>query len=346
MAGIRRLPSGLWQATIRLPDGRRRTRTDPLKGAVKAWALDMEAGIRRGEWADPQDGKITLAQWWDRWSATRTIEKATTKRDASHWRTHVEPRWGSVNLAAITSWDVEAWIADMRRRKVGATTAEQSVRLLRHMLSDAARHRLIKLDPTAGLKIPKPPKHVDRFLSHTEYAALEAQMPTDRDKAMVKLMAFAGLRWEEVGGLHSHRVDLERCEVLVREVLERDGTYREYGKSSAAFRSVRLIPDLVTALRPFVAGEGPVFPGVDYTNWRRRVFVPAVERAGLRRPWPTMHDLRHTFGSWLAAANVAPVHIMALMGHGSLRATERYLHSTSSRFEQLSSALAPVLEPT
>jgi hypothetical protein len=35
MAYIRRLPSGKWQATVRGPDGRRHTATDPLKGVVK-----------------------------------------------------------------------------------------------------------------------------------------------------------------------------------------------------------------------------------------------------------------------------------------------------------------------
>jgi integrase len=339
VAGIRRLPSGRWQATVRLPDGTRRTRSDPLKGTVKTWAEDLEADIRRGEWADPQDGRITVGQWWEKWSGTRVIEKATTDKDASHWRNHVEPRWGRVKLAAITSWDVEAWLADMARAKVGATTRAQSFRLLRHMLGDAATHRLIKTDPTSNVKAPKIPKHVDRFLSAAEYDALEAVMPTGRDRAMVRLMAYAGLRWQEVAGLHAHRVDLGRGRVTVQEVTRRDRSIKAVPKSRAGQRVVPIGAELVELLRPLMAEGGLLFPGVDYTNWRRRVFVPAVHAAGLAEPLPTPHDLRHTFGSWLAENGVSPVDIMALMGHESLRATERYLHSTSSRFDRALSAL-------
>lgn len=343
MAYVRKLPSGLWQATVRLPDGRRRTRTDRLKGVVTTWADDTEADMRRGEWADPQDGRITLAQWWDKWSATRVIEKATTKRDLSHWRTHVKPRWGSVKLGAITSWDVEAWIADMHKRKVGATSANQSVRLLRHMLSDAHAHRLIKADPTVNVGLPKIPKHVDRFLSVSEYQQLEDAMPTDRDRLLVMLMTLAGLRWEEAAGLHSRRVDMARRRITVQEVLERDGTIKLIPKSSAGQRQVPMTDRIAEGLPAFLAGDR-LFPGVDYTNWRRRVFVPAVEKAELAQPWPTMHDLRHTFGSWLAEAGVPATEIMALMGHSSLRATERYMHATSGRFDRAVLALHTAID--
>lgn len=294
--------------------------------------------MRRGEWADPQDGRITLAQWWAKWSATRVIERATEHRDASHWRTHVQPRWGAVRLVSITSWDVEAWVAEMARAKVGATAANQAARLLRHMLSDAAQHRLIKADPTANVTLPKIPKHVDRFLSREEFDRLDAAMSTARDRAMVGLMAYAGLRWQEVAGLHAHRVDLPGRRLIVVEVQRRDQSIKAVPKSQAGQRYVPIVDELAERLEPFLA-DGLLFPGVAYTNWRRRVFVPAVVRAGLALPHPTPHDLRHSFGSWLAENNVSPTDIMSLMGHSSLRATERYLHSSSSRFDRAMSAL-------
>lgn len=339
MAAYRRLPSGLWQASVRLPDGRRRTRTDLLKGTVRKWAEDAEHAIRRGEWADPQDGRITLGQWYRDWTRTRLIETATLDRDASHWRTHVEPRWGSVRLMAVTTIDVETWIADMDRAKVGRTAASQSVRLLRHMLSDAARHRIIGSDPTASVRLPKIPKHVDRFLSRDEFEALLAHLPCDRDRAMCLLAGLCGLRWGEVAGLHAHRVDLSRRQLLVVEVLRRNGTVKDVPKSQAGQRLVPMPDRVADTLEPFV-GSGLLFSGMDYTNWRRRVFVPSVGAAGLATPLPTYHSLRHSYGSWLAGAGVPPHDIMALMGHGSLRATERYLHSGSERFGKALAAMS------
>jgi integrase len=57
----------------------------------------------------------------------------------------------------------------------------------------------------------------------------------------------------------------------------------------------------------------------------RRRYRRAQAAAGLRPlRW---HDLRHTYGSLLAAAGVDLVTIQAAMGHSALATTGRYLHA-------------------
>ena len=48
MAYYRRLPSGKWQATVRGPDGRKHTCTDPLKATVRKWAAEPGGAARPG----------------------------------------------------------------------------------------------------------------------------------------------------------------------------------------------------------------------------------------------------------------------------------------------------------
>lgn len=38
------------------------------------------------------------------------------------------------------------------------------------------------------------------------------------------------------------------------------------------------------------------------------------------------HDLRHTYGTALAAGGAKPVEIKTYMGHADLKTTERYMH--------------------
>lgn len=348
MAGFRRLPSGKYQASVRLPDGTRRTKTDPLKGRVKAWADDLEADIRNGNWTDPRSGRMTVDAWWTKWSDTRVIERATRDRDASHYRNHLKPRWGNVPLLAVTSWDVDGWIASMVKGGVGPATIQHAVRLLRHLMGEAAKHRLIKANPVVDAKIPKAPQHVDRFLTREEWDCLASEFTDVRDRAIVSLLCLAGLRWEEVAGLHHHRVNLPARRLLVVEVKRRDGSIKSMPKSSAGQRYIPIVDELAEVLeRVLEPGSTElIFPGVAYTNWRQRVFLPARGRAELAEPQPTMHDLRHTFGSWLAEGGVPPTDIMALMGHGSLRATERYMHAYESRFDRATLALSRPVEIT
>jgi hypothetical protein len=57
-------------------------------------------------------------------------------------------------------------------------------------------------------------------------------------------------------------------------------------------------------------------------------FTTAVRAAGLEDF--TFHDLRHTFGTRLAASGADVVKIRELMGHASITTTMRYMHASDS----------------
>lgn len=365
MASYRKLPSGKWQAVVKHPSGRRFTKTDPLKRIVVEWAGDREAEIRRGEFVDPNAGKITLGEWWTRWSETRVAEQATTSKRESLWRVHVEPAFGTFPLASIQSLDVEAWTAQLAKRKVGKEAAASAFRLLKQLLADAVRHKMIRSNPAELVATPTAPKHVDRFLSIAESdALLEAitmvgdragvprdkpapRVPDDVNRLFVRLMLEAGLRWQEAAGLHGFRVDLMRRRLQVEEVVERGQRLKPEPKTRAGQRLVPLTDDLVQLLSEHMAGrprDALLFTErdgrpLDYSNWLKRVWNRALVDAGLADPQPTPHDCRHSYGSWLAEQGVPPHEIRDLMGHSSLRAVERYVHASDVRMERARHAL-------
>ena len=91
MPYFRRLPSGLWQATVRVPDGKRHTNTDKLKAVVKQWAAEQEAAIARGSFRDPRVGDLRVGEWYPRVAAARATDPATKAKHGSLWVTHCEP---------------------------------------------------------------------------------------------------------------------------------------------------------------------------------------------------------------------------------------------------------------
>jgi integrase len=343
-------PRGLWQATIRHPSGKKYSKSDPLKKVVQTWADDEEAKIRRGEWIDPHAGKVTLAEWREKWEKTRRVEIATQRRTDSWWRLYIEPKFGTWPIAAIQSWDVEAWVADLEKKGVGLPTVNGSLRLLGQMLRAAVKpHRLLTADPTADIVATPPAPHIDRILTRAEAAKLLEQFG-DRDRLFVELLLYCGLRWQEAAGLRRFRVDLLRRRIQIVKVLPRKGA--EKGpKTASGVRLVPLTDELVVKLSRAIPApdDGWVFTSESggrlwYEHWHVSVWTPALERAKLTDPQPTPHDLRHTFGSWLAEKGVPPNQIAALMGHKSLRSTERYIHATEARFDQARAALGAAVE--
>jgi integrase len=370
MAWIRRLPSGLWAATVRLPDGRRVTETRELKGAIERWAAELESDIRRGDWIDPRAGRITVGECWQRWGQTRRLERASRKRDESHWRNHVAPRWERVPVGSILRPDVSAWVVDMERAGVGAATIEGALGVLRALLDAAVDARMIRDNPARGVRVPRRRAHQDRVLHPSEDVllldALDRLFPGRPDgRLMCELMLYCGLRWEEAGALDREHVDTRRALLHIGPVLERDGTIRPYPKTPAGRRTVPVDRELWPRLREHVLSVPPgglviTSPGggpLDYSRWYSRVWRvalegrpaypggrghparPAIPGAQLDDPQPTPHDLRHTYGTRLGEQRVPGHEIMALMGHESLASVQRYLHAGDGRHDRAREAV-------
>src|SRR5579859_1491031 len=86
---------GLWASTVRFGKGPndRITRTHRLKTVIEKWAAKLAAERDAGEFVDPRRAEITVGEWRERCKDGVRREKASIKRDESHWRCHVAPRW-------------------------------------------------------------------------------------------------------------------------------------------------------------------------------------------------------------------------------------------------------------
>lgn len=70
---VRELPSGRWQARYAGPDGidRPAPETFGSKTDAERWLTVKEAEILKGDWINPDDGKVTLAEFGATWIAER-----------------------------------------------------------------------------------------------------------------------------------------------------------------------------------------------------------------------------------------------------------------------------------
>jgi len=70
---VRQLASGRWQARYAGPDGidRPASETFASKTDAEVWLTLKEAEIRNGDWINPDDGKISLADFGRTWITER-----------------------------------------------------------------------------------------------------------------------------------------------------------------------------------------------------------------------------------------------------------------------------------
>ncbi|MEU5885000.1 tyrosine-type recombinase/integrase [Spirillospora sp. NPDC047279] len=75
-------------------------------------------------------------------------------------------------------------------------------------------------------------------------------------------------------------------------------------------------------------------------DWfRQRIWDPAVRASGIGRK-VRVRDLRHAHASWVLAGGADVQIVRERLGHASLRATERYLHTLADADDTALAALA------
>jgi integrase len=77
-----------------------------------------------------------------------------------------------------------------------------------------------------------------------------------------------------------------------------------------------------------------------HANFRQRVWLPALQAAGL--PLIHFHDLRHTGNNLAADAGAGLRELMERMGHSTTRAALTYLHASDERQRAIAEALSKI----
>jgi len=356
MVSYRRLPptrdnpAGLWQASVvlpvKLPSGKskRASKTHVLKGVLRVWGTELEAKIAAGDWHDPRGAELTLERWREIWLASRVAASATQAKDASHWRCHIQPRWGGYPLGEITRARLLTWVRNMIDAEHGTWTTLGAFAHLSSLLAGAVEDKRLPANPAAGIKLPRADAKPVFYWTRDEARTLLLGLG-GTDALLVDLGLHTGLRIGELLGLRRLYVDTEAGLIHVVGVQTRKG-WREYPKSRKSRRPVPVPTHLRDRLWAHIALLGPDDPVFspdgkhpwDDRNFANRVFDPAVTAAGIRRG--TAHDMRHTAASWLVQAGVDLYRVQALLGHESYRTTQRYAHLAPHAFDEVQAVWA------
>jgi integrase len=318
------------------PSGRERAKSFTRKKDAERFLTKIENDKLRGTWTDPVLGRVRFADWYAEWRrATVELRPNTEARDERLFRLHILPRFGSRPLAAITQYEVRAWITHTTRQGLAASTVRRAYQLLGKVLGAAVDNGMIAQNPCRRVPLPRIERKEMRFLTPAEVARLADSIRPDY-RALVLLGAYGGLRIGEVAGLRRGRVDLERGVVEVAEIVTEVSGNLHLGppKTRAGYRRVGLPRVVVEALADQLARPGPaddlVFVGARggtfrLAAFRHRIWRPATRAAGL--DGLRIHDLRHTAVALWIAAGANPKEVAARAGHTSVSFTlDRYGH--------------------
>ncbi|MGW6850329.1 tyrosine-type recombinase/integrase [Streptomyces virginiae] len=355
---VRRLPSGRYQARYLGPDGQVRPApgTFRTKRDADDWLADQQTEMRRGDWHDPDAGKVAFGPYAASWIKERELTSTTRQLYGSLLKHHLEPAFGAVNVGEISAPLVRRWRADKLAAGTGPTTVAKAYALLRAILGTALSDQLIRRNPCQikGASTVHTPERPTATVEEV-YALAAAVQP--RYRALILMAGFLGLRWGELIGLHRRDVDLEHGTVRVRRsVAELGNGQREIKapKSAAGKRTVSIPGVIVQEIRDHLetyaepGADGRVFVGAKGATPRRNHFNllwhKACRKAGIKGLH--FHDLRHTGNTLAASTGASTRELMARMGHSTARAALIYQHASADRDRLIADALSKLVQGT
>ena len=205
-------------------------------------------------------------------------------------------------------------------RAMAPATINREVTMLKHLFNKALKWKLADSNPMLDVKLYKENNARIRHLNDEEAACLLAACSADF-RIVVLIALLTGFRRSELRSLRWLNIDFVNGSITV------ESGYTKNGETG----TIPLHPDLAKALRELYddrkpAPEDPVLVNRYNKPWRdwRTAFSNACKRAGISDFH--FHDLRHTYGSWLAKNGTDIKARMELMRHKTPAMTMRYSH--------------------
>ena len=284
----------------------------------------------------------TLAQFArDSYMPFAKSAKRSWQTDETVLRIHILPRLGRLALDQVSSHRVAELLHYMREQRYASGTTNRVLVLLRYMFNLAKKWGIagVSNNPTAELKTA-PDVCRERFLTAKETHRLLEAIDTDENLTAaqsIKLLLLTGARRNEITHAKWEYIDWQKKTLLVP--CSKSGRPRLIQLNSAALEVLRLLPREPGGAFLFpspVTGRPSASLHFPWTRIRKRAGL-----TGFR-----LHDLRHSFASFLVNKGVSIYVVQGLLGHANVRATQRYAHLANETLSDAAELIPSVVLPT
>lgn len=171
---------------------------------------------------------------------------------------------------------------------------------------------------------PKKPDQLPKVLSEMEIGRMFNAISNIKHKAILFTAYSAGLRVSEVVNLKIKDVSSERKQLFIEKAKGKKDRY--VGLGILLLDVLRAYLKTCTPLPQKYIFENPLKPGEPYsTRSAQQIFQNAKEKAMINKE-VGIHSLRHSFATHLLEKGIDIRYIKDLLGHLSIKTTEKYLH--------------------
>ncbi len=247
-----------------------------------------------------------------------SMRKRCWKAEEGTLRRHILPYMGDMRLEDISRLTLSRWLEDRRAEGFAPGTCNRMLFILKYVFNCARRWSFLNDSPARDVSALPDHEFRERYLSEDEARRLlkVLAVATNRQAARaIKLLLFTGARKSEILQARWEHVDFTRRVLTVP--LSKSGKPRYIPLSRAAMRVLTSIPRRSEWLFPSPRTQSHL--STLHSQWHK--IRTEAELQDVR-----LHDLRHTFASFLVNSGCSLYEVQKILGHHDPKVTTRYAH--------------------
>ena len=268
--------------------------------------------------------------------------KRSWATDECFIRLHLVPQLGKLHMMAMNERDVAAFVEQMKARGYAIGTCNRALVLLRYGYELAVRWRELgpECNPMRLYKNLVDDNKREHFLSQAQSQKLLTEVRKSENEMLqwiVLFLLYTGARKREVLDARWADIDVEQRSWRIPKT--KSGKVRHVPLSNGALQVLAAVKEIYGkyAFTFIFANKKTGLPYVGiFHSWNA-----ARRRAGL--DYVRIHDLRHSFASFLVNAGRSLYEVQEILGHADSRTTTRYAHLSRDRLQEAVESVPLVL---
>lgn len=230
----------------------------------------------------------------------------------------------------VSKHQIEQYIVQaVRQRNISISTQNQIINAIKFYYE-----KVLGL-PKQYYQLVRPKKEYRQpnVLSIAEVSQILSKTANLKHRCALTLAYAAGLRISEVVHLRVADINFKRRALFIYDSKGRKDRY-----VMLAQEAEQLLRDYIQQFKPrYWLFEGP--HGEQYSTRSLQAVFHRSKKLANANPYATFHSLRHSFATHCIQAGYSTAIVKELLGHNSLKTTERYLHVAQHTLENFRSPL-------
>jgi len=224
-----------------------------------------------------------------------------------------------------------------KNRGLGQSTISKIIATVKSFFNYLEEEEIIVKNPTRKIRVPKKvcripsvmsKYEVDLIIKSVDFAPLKCRKNNVRDKLVLSLLYYTGIRKSELLNLNWTDINLSKSFIIIRRGKGGKDRLIPLHKEVTSLLDKYLEKRLPLKTEALIIGEqGRRMCKCSFVNLLKMYLAIS----GLKRKGYTAHSFRHSFTTHLIEAGVDLFKVRKLLGHASLDTTKIYINFNSSK---------------